>query len=242
MWTRGELKSNALAVLKQSYWLAFLVSIVVLFVGGSGGPPSFNFNWNMGDPGSNIPFEFTPWLIAGMILVGFMAFILFFAFRVFLGYPLEVGSRKYFVESQQYKFDLNHLGYAFNKSRYLDIVVAMLWKGFLTFLWFLLFIIPGFVALYAYRMVPYILGDNPNLGYQRAVKLSSQMTNGHKIDIFLLDLSFLGWFLLGLLALFVGTLFVWPYVNAANGQLYLELRRLALAQGFTTCEELKLEA
>ncbi len=240
MWTRGEIKSQALAVLKESYWLAFLVSFVAMFVGGFGAPPSFN--WNMGEPGSNMPFEFAPWVIAGMILTGLVIFCLAFAFRVFLGYPLEVGIRKYFVESQHYKFDLNNLGYSFNKTRYWDIVAAMLWKGFLTFLWFLLFIIPGFIALYAYRMVPYILGDNPNIGYQRAVRLSSQMTNGHKIGIFLLDISFLGWFLLGFLALLVGTLFVRPYVNAANGQLYLELRRRALAQGFTTNEELKLDA
>ena len=136
--------------------------------------------------------------------------------------------------------NLNHLGFAFNKDRYLDIVKAMLWRGFLNFLWFLLLIIPGIVKSYAYSMVPFILADNPNIGYRRAVDLSNQMTRGHKFRIFVLDLSFLGWIFLGLFAFFVGVLFVLPYINATKAELYLTLRQQALENGLTTEEELRL--
>jgi len=105
----------------------------------------------------------------------------------------------------------------------------MLWRLFLNFLWFLLLIIPGIVALYAYRMVPYILADNPNIGYKRAVQLSVEMTRGHKFHIFGMDLSFIGWLLLGLIAFGVGVLFVLPYINATNAELYAVLKQNAIS-------------
>lgn len=116
----------------------------------------------------------------------------------------------------------------------------MFWRGFLNFLWYLLLIIPGIVKSYAYRMVPYILGDNPHIGTERAVALSEQMTQGHKFNIFVLDLSFIGWYLLGALLFGVGTLFVLPYDNATNAELYLTLRENAIQQGLTSYEELNL--
>jgi uncharacterized membrane protein len=135
---------------------------------------------------------------------------------------------------------MNYLGCVFNKNHYRGVVVTMLWRAWLNFLWFLLFIIPGIIMAYAYRMVPYILADNPNIGYRRAVQLSTQMTQGHKLHIFVLDLSFLGWLILGVLAFFVGVLFVLPYINAANAELYLVLRRNAIKTGYCSEQELLL--
>ncbi|MNC73849.1 hypothetical protein D3C75_1251160 [compost metagenome] len=66
------------------------------------------------------------------------------------------------------------------------------------------------------------------------------MTRGHKFRMFVLDLSFLGWVLLGLLALGIGVLFVQPYVNATKAELYLELRHNALMYKLTTEQELRL--
>lgn len=135
---------------------------------------------------------------------------------------------------------MNNLGYAFGNGRYVPIVKTMFWKGLLNFLWYLLFIIPGIVKLYAYGQVPFILSDNPVIGYRRAVQLSNHMTRGHKLRIFVLDLSFIGWILLGTLALFIGVLFVLPYIYATKAELYLELREEALRQGMTTPEELHM--
>jgi uncharacterized membrane protein len=87
-------------------------------------------------------------------------------------------------------------------------------------------------------MVPYILADNPNIGSKRAIELSRNMTMGHKWDMFVLDLSFIGWYLLGLLALGVGILFVMPYENATNAELYLVLRNNATTSGYCSSGEL----
>ncbi len=245
MWKIKDLKSRAIAVLKVSYWKAFLVSLVLAIVGATSGG-SFNFTWNFNNSDFNSAWgslgglEFPPALLFFIIAFVCLIILMAIAFRIFVGYPLEVGSRKYFVEGQQYLFDLNHLGYAFNKNSYLDIIKSMFWRGFLNFLWYLLLIIPGIVAAYAYRMVPYILTENPNLGYKRAVRLSTQMTRGHKFHIFLLDLSFLGWLILGTLALFIGVLFVLPYINAAQAELYAVLRQNAIDNGLCTRDELLL--
>ena len=94
------------------------------------------------------------------------------------------------------------------------------------FLWGLLFVIPGIVKSYEYRMVPYILAENPNLQMSEVFALSREMTMNQKMNIFVLDLSFIGWSLLsvctcGLLAIF----YVNPYVQATNAELFLELKR-----------------
>ncbi|OMF23268.1 hypothetical protein BK133_24630 [Paenibacillus sp. FSL H8-0548] len=245
MWERKELKRKAKEVLRTSYWKAFLVSIILAFVSGGGSPPSFNFgssgsSGNSGSSGMDVNWgALGPFLAIGIIIF-LVVFLLALAFRVLLCFPLEVGSMRYFKQAAEQEVNLNHLGYAFNKHRYLDIVKSMLWRAFLNFLWFLLLIIPGIVKSYAYSMVPFILADNPNIGYRRAVDLSKQMTRGHKARIFVLDLSFLGWILLGLLVFFVGVLFVMPYINATKAELYLTLRQLALKEGLTTEEELRL--
>lgn len=245
MWSRVELKARAKAVLKISYWKAFLVSLVIGFAGGSsGGSFSWNFgsgktqNLNISGSGS----EVLLYLLI-FILIFFVVLFLVLAFRIFLGYPLEVGGRRYFVQAgAEDTYDLNALGFVFEKSRYSDVLKAMLWRGFLNFLWYLLLIIPGIVKAYAYSMVPYILADNPNIGYKRAVELSVQMTDGQKLDMWILDLSFIGWYLLGILALFIGVLFVMPYYNATIAELYLVLRQHALDKGLCRYEELGLNS
>lgn len=100
-----------------------------------------------------------------------------------------------------------------------------------TALWSLLFIIPGIVKSLAWSQVPYLLAENPGMSGKRARELSDQMTMGHKWDLFVLGLSFIGWNLLGALACGVGVLFVAPYVQATYAEAYAFLRAQALEKG-----------
>lgn len=247
MWDRKELKRKAKEVLRTSYWKAFLVSIILAFVSGGVNPQTFNLNFGSSgssDDSGSFGMDFDWGLFAPFLAIAITVFIIVMlfaiAFRIFVSFPLEVGSMRYFKQSAEHEVNLNHLGYAFNKGRYLDIVKSMLWRGFLNFLWYLLLIIPGIIKSYSYSMVPFILADNPNIGYRRSVDLSRQMTRGHKFRIFVLDLSFLGWIFLGILLCFVGVLFVMPYINATKAELYLSLRQQALKEGLTTEEELRM--
>lgn len=246
MWTIRELKTRSWNMLKLHYWTAFIVSLVIGISGGSGQP---SFNWNINN--SDIAQQPGSWFGAGSEHIAAMVFyiiimvvillLIFTCYRVLIGFPLEVGGRRYFIEAEQSSFDLNNLGFGFKKNHHRSIVISMLWRSWLNFLWFLLLVIPGIVFSYAYRMVPYILADNPNIGYRRAVQLSTQMTQGHKLHMFVLDLSFLGWLILGVLAFFVGVLFVLPYINAANAELYLVLRHNAIGSGMCSRAELSLQ-
>ncbi len=241
MWTRRELKERAKYFLRGIYWKAFWVSIVIaLATGGSGGGSSgrgsnsnnSNYDINLESPESSMYIAFFIVLLAVLLL--------FLLLRIFIGYSLEVGGRRYFIQSAQYSDNRKCFSFAFRGENYLGIVLTMLLKAVFNSLWYLLLIVPGIIKSYSYRMVPYILADNPNIGYTRAITLSRQMTRGHKFRIFVLDLSFIGWYLLGLLALIIGMLFVLPYENATNAELYLVLRKNALDYNMCSYEELQL--
>jgi len=98
--------------------------------------------------------------------------------------------------------------------------------------------IPYLIKSYSYRMTPWILADNPQIGCRRALRLSMAMTRGSKWAMFVLDLSFLGWLFLGVLACGVGVLFVTPYIMATHAELYATLRQNSVAAGQCTMEEL----
>ena len=102
--------------------------------------------------------------------------------------------------------------------------IATLLVSLYTFLWSLLFIIPGIVKSYSYAMTPYILLDRPELSPTEALKESEKMMNGHKMDLFILDLSFIGWIFLSVLTCGVLILYVEPYMAATKSAFYLELK------------------
>lgn len=247
MWTRAELKSRAKTILKKNYWPAFLASLVLLISGNTESRgPSFNYTVNSGKEGSGgYQFMQPEWLDQIMPFIFSLGMLMVLAallFRVFVGYPLEVGGRRFFNEAAEERTALENLGRGFDGRWYTNVVGAMFQRGIRIFAWTLLLIIPGVIKAYAYRFVPYLLADNPQMPYDRALYLSDQMTAGHKWQMFVLDLSFLGWYLLGLLALGIGTLFVHPYVNATMAELYAVLRREAVVHGYLTASELAPES
>ena len=89
-----------------------------------------------------------------------------------------------------------------------------------TCLWSLLFIIPGIVKSYAYSMAYYIKVDHPEYDWQKCIEESKALTKGHKGELFVLDLSFIGWFIVGSLCLGIGLLWVTPYQTMAKTKFY----------------------
>lgn len=93
-----------------------------------------------------------------------------------------------------------------------------------TALWSLLFVIPGIVKAYSYSMAYYIKLDHPDYGWKACIDESRRMMQGHKWERFVLDLSFLGWIIVGSLCLGVGSLWVTPYMEATRAQYYEYVR------------------
>ena len=96
----------------------------------------------------------------------------------------------------------------------------VLLSGLFIFLWSLLLFIPGIVKAYAYSMVYYVKADHPEYGWRECMDESQRLMTGHKWEKFVLDLSFIGWGIVGSLCLGVGTLWVMTYMAATEAQYY----------------------
>ena len=97
--------------------------------------------------------------------------------------------------------------------------------GIFTFLWTLLFIIPGIIKSYAYSMSGFILAENPEMTAKEAMQVSEKMMVGNKWRLFCLQFSFIGWQILCILSLGIGSLWLTPYTNAATAAFYDEISR-----------------
>lgn len=127
---------------------------------------------------------------------------------------------------------------ALDVSRRQKVTVSMVFEGFtafgdslalfllnniFTFLWSLLLIVPGIIKAYAYSMGFFVLADRPDLSANECRKRSMYLMKGHKWQLFCLDFSFIGWYLLSLLTLGILSFWVVPYHMTARAEFYQEL-------------------
>ena len=162
-----------------------------------------------------------------MIIVAVVIALAFgMALGAFLLNPLQVGVQKFFIDNaddQTTGLNRDNIGIAFNEN-YMKVVGSMFTTGLFTALWCLLLIFPGIYKAYCWRLVPYIISENPAITGADAREQSAMMMNGNKWDSFVLDLSFLGWKILGAFTLgILNIIFTNPYQAATNAELYLTL-------------------
>lgn len=105
-------------------------------------------------------------------------------------------------------------------KNYVPSLLAYLLTTIFTLLWTLLLIIPGIIAALRYSLTYYILNDQPQMKVMDAIQLSSDMMQGYKGKLFLLLLSFIGWYVLAIITFGIGLLWVIPYVEATRAQFY----------------------
>ena len=103
-------------------------------------------------------------------------------------------------------------------------VWAYLFRGILIALWSLLLVIPGIIKSLSYAMTMYIVKDHPELTVNEAIDLSKDMMYGHKYDLFYLYISFIGWYLLSILTLGIGTFWLMPYIQTAQASFYEDVK------------------
>lgn len=146
------------------------------------------------------------------------------AVDVLLINPVEFGCRNFFRRNLDEPAKLSSLTFAFDKN-YKNAVKTAFFKDLFIWLWSLLFVIPGIIKAYEYRLVPYIFAENPDMKYSDILAESSKLMKGNKWKTFVLDLSFIGWELLslctcGLLSIF----YVDPYKLQTDAALYEALK------------------
>lgn len=141
--------------------------------------------------------------------------------------PLRVGCYNFFNKNTEEKAPLGAMGSGFTKN-YKNSVKTMFLKDIYIILWTCVLIIPGIIKMYSYRMVPFILSENPDMPSSEVFAKSKEMMDGNKWHTFLLDLSFIGWyFLTACTAGIAGVFWTQPYVQQTNAELYQFLKNIA---------------
>ena len=248
MWTRALLKTHAKEFFKRNYWRTVLASFVLTLCIGGGTFVSYrtSFKASVNDI-KNVGHSFRTQnildaaresfglsdmdrrmllgLISVVAILALIGLLVGLAVRIFLLQPLEVGCRRFYLDNHNDPASLGSLGFSFENRRYWNIVKTQLLKEVFLFLWSLLFVIPGLIKAYSYRLVPFILADDPDMKPNDAILLSRQLMNGNKWRTFVLDLSFILWDILSVFTFgFLGLLWVNPYIHSTNAELYLALR------------------
>lgn len=194
--------------------------------------------------------QLTPAQIIGALVQIVLSVLL----TIFVYQVLEVGLCRWMMEARGCTPSNATLfsGFA-NGEQWRNVAWVRFYTLVVSFLWSLLFVIPGLIYLYKVILVPYLLAENPYMSRRRAVQLSTTLTNGEKGRIFFLQLSFIGWMLLagiaqslatsiapmlGLVVGFVGELMLLAYRGATMAELYAVMREKAFQLGYSDPSEL----
>lgn len=244
-WTRTLLKDNAKACLRTSYWRVFLICLVgTLLTGGlelKTGTQSFRVDYTYSGGfqlGVSGPLQALA-LLGGLFLAVVAVVVLIFsiAWAIFVSPVIRVGWYRAMMENRTGSAPFETLFSGF-RTGYGNLVRGCFYANIRIFLYSLLLIVPGIIKGYQYFFVPYLLAENPDMEPARAAELSTLMSDGEKWQMFLLDLSFIGWRILGSVFFGLGNLFVEPYYQATLAELYAAMRAKAFARGYTDAREL----
>lgn len=217
---------------KKNYVSAVVVALLMGIFGTVSGESSARRVSENSDiySGNLFNVEMITGLLAGITTV---VILIVLVAKVFVGNLLKMGGYRFFILNQTAQPGIGTLLDGFRSGHYVNIVLTMFLRDLFTTLWSLLLVVPGIVKHYEYLMVPYIIAENPAMDYKEAFQISKQMMDGEKMEAFIMDLSFLGWYLLsavtcGLLAIF----YVNPYVQASFAEMYTFNKQKAYQEGY----------
>ena len=217
---------------KKNYVSAVVVALLMgIFGTVSGEPSARRVSENSDIYSGNL---FNVGMITGLLAgIATVVILIVLVAKVFVGNLLKMGGYRFFILNQTAQPGIGTLLDGFRSGHYVNIVLTMFLRDLFTALWSLLLVVPGIVKHYEYLMVPYIIAENPAMDYKEAFQISKQMMDGEKMEAFIMDLSFLGWYLLsavtcGLLAIF----YVNPYVQASFAEMYTFNKQKAYQEGY----------
>ena len=221
-WTRAELKIRAKAAVKMYYWKMVLVAFILSMIGGGASSVgSRSASDNSAGSGASSMFEGINMQVAMIAVITVLVVVVIaLALSVFVFNVLEVGCRGFFSRSMTEDPELGLIADGFTQN-YWNCVKTQFLKSLFIGLWSLLFVIPGVIKAYEYRMVPYLLAEHPEMSSGEIFARSKEMMQGNKWDTFVLDISFVGWVLLSGITLGILYIFwVGPYIAATDAALY----------------------
>lgn len=253
IWKRKDLKTKGKAAFQANYWKCLVCALILAIITGgvssgfTGGlqfrAPDRNhevvevenlndlLDLDAEDISEQVSEKIDPAVGAGIavfsivaVVIGTVVLAIGIAVDAFLVNPIELGCKRFFRRNLDEPASLSNITYAFDAS-YMNIVKTMILRDIFTALWSMLFFIPGIIKAYEYRMIPYLLSEDPTMSYQEAFAQSKALMTGNKWKAFVLDLSFILWdigsiFTCGLLGIF----YVEPYKASTSAALYETLK------------------
>ena len=251
---RKELKQAGKNLFQKNYWYSVLVAFLMFFT-GTGGSPGFSFSFNVNiDADSGTQFETTnleiifdafrdafenfasePFFIAFIIIL-LSVLVVAAVLGYFIFASFRCGGIRYFLKARKNQpAEIKEVFENLKDKTNINIAKVTFSRDLSVFLWLLLFIVPGFIKIYEYWAIDYILAVRPDIDKDEARRLSKLLMDGNKWDLFVLELSFLGWsllsvFTMGLLNIF----YLNPYMQATFVEFFSRIRLEALAKGSIT--------
>ena len=232
MWNRAELKMRGNMAFKKNYVSAVVVALLMgIFGTVSGESSARRVSENSDIYSGNL---FNVGMITGLLAgIATVVILIVLVAKVFVGNLLKMGGYRFFILNQTAQPGIGTLLDGFRSGHYVNIVLTMFLRDLFTTLWSLLLVVPGIVKHYEYLMVPYIIAENPAMDYKEAFQISKQMMDGNKWDAFVLDLSFIGWFILEKISFgLAGLFFVRPYYETVFAELYEANKQKAYREGY----------
>ncbi len=164
-------------------------------------------------------------LLVSLIAEAIIAFTSAFLLCLLIIGIVSIGLNKYYLCRSRNNIKYDNFGILLDgvKGDVAGNLILGLLVTIFTALWSLLFIIPGIIKSYSYSMAYFIKIDHPEYTATQAIDESRKIMNGKKMKLFLLDLSFIGWYIVGALCLGVGVLWVIAYMQASHAEFYRSL-------------------
>ena len=209
----SEYRAQARAALEGRWTEAVLMFLILIIV-------AFAFSAPLGFV-SRVFATRMPWLAESMSGCSLLVSVLII---MPLGYGLTNALLSFLRSNEEGTSGLSEMWQFFRRDYSRSVPALLLVMVFSTLLGIVTLGIGAIVLSYAYSMVPYLLRDYPELSAREALRTSSQMMKGHKWDLFVLDLSFIGWILLGIMTAGIGLLWIAPYMDTTHAAFYEDLK------------------
>lgn len=255
MINRSELKFRAKSVLKENYWMCLAVSAIIgavsqMVLQFTIRPNMLNGKLNISELVYS-PQKLAV-LSTGVAVLVLCMLLLIIAIDIFFLSPLNAGKNRFYIKAASGEANIKSIIEVFKSESYLNVVKTLFMRDLFLLLWSLFYIIPivvltvlsifikefayavplsllGMIPMlikhYSYYMTDYLIAENPAMNWKDCIRISEKMMSSVRFQTFVLELSFVGWFLLGVLCCGIGTLFVTPYMEATITQLYLERKK-----------------
>ncbi len=220
----SDFRAHARASLANHWWLAVGISFLAGLLGAEAsysGYSPFTYRYNYDEMESFFNSETFNIMLPFFIAIG--GFVLVLGIGQFIiGGAIQLGYNRFCLDLvDQKESSINRLFSAFSilwKALGLRLVI-----GIFTFLWTMLFIIPGIIAAYRYSQATMIMAENPEIGIMEAINRSKEMMVGNKWRLFCLQISFIGWSIACIFTCGIGYLWLTPYSKVATAAFYREV-------------------